>query len=180
MSERKEYTADDLNILEFDESIYDSVDLSRESFTKNLQDAAISARDFTRTLVTNMLPDAIEYTILYGCSYDGNPLVEDEKTYPEDNEHEPLTIVSVDEVTRLLWRDGFIPEWINVIVSHVNEDRTNVKLECCGRYSAMPRMMYHIQEGRPPFHVLGPPMPPEFGLGKRDGKFDLHYWRKDA
>lgn len=82
MIDRKEYTAADLKSIEFDESIYESVDLSRATFKRNLQDAAVLARDFTRTMVTNSLPDSIAYTILYGCSYDGNPLVEDEGHFP--------------------------------------------------------------------------------------------------
>lgn len=178
MTNYQDYIFDNLKLIKFDDSIYDSVDLSREGFAKNLEEAAKIALDFARTLVSNRLPDLIEYTVLYGCSYDGNPLVEDEKTYPEDYEDDPITTTSADEVTSLLWRDGFVPEWINVSVSHVNEERTNVNLQCCGRYSAIPRKMYHILQGRPPFLVLGPPTPPDFALGERDGKFDLN-WLED-
>ena len=178
MADRKEYTADDLEIIEFDESIYESVDLSRATFKSNLQNAAILARDFTRTMVTDMLPDAIAYVILYGCSYDGNPLVGDEKIFPDDYKDDPLSTNSAEDVTDRLWRSGFVPEWINVTVGHADEHFTHIKLECCGRYSATPRMMYHVLEGRPPFHVLGPPMPP--GYDHESGeKFNLH-WRKHA
>lgn len=178
MADRKEYTVDDLKSIGFDESIYESVDLSRPTFRRNLEDAAILARDFTRTMVTNTLPDSIAYTILYGCSYDGNPLVEDEKTFPDDYNGGPISINSADDVTDQLWRDGFVPEWINVSVSHEDKDRTNIKLECCGRYSSMPKMMYHVHEGRPPFHVLGPPMP--LGYKRESGaKFNL-YWQEKA
>ncbi|ELP35898.1 hypothetical protein RBSWK_00170 [Rhodopirellula baltica SWK14] len=174
----KKYTADDLQIIEVDESIYESVDLSRSAFKQNLQDAAFLARDFTRTMVTNRLPNPISYTIHYGCSYDGNPLVGDEKTFTDDYDDCPISTTSADDVTDRLWRDGFVPEWINVTVGHEDGDYTHIKLECCGRYSATPKMMYHVQEGRPPFHVLGPPMPP--GYEREDGaKFNL-YWRKDA
>lgn len=178
MANREEYTADDIKIIEFDDSIYESVDLSRAAFKRNLHDAAVLARDFTRTMVTNTLPDAIVYTIHYGCSYDGNPLVEDEKTFPADYSNSPVSTASADEATDCLWRGGFVPEWINVAVSHEDGRNTHIKLECCGRYSATAKMMYHVQEGRPPFHVLGPPMPP--GYEREDGaKFNL-YWRKDA
>ncbi|MFI4861301.1 MAG: hypothetical protein ACIAXF_11535 [Phycisphaerales bacterium JB063] len=178
MDERDEYKADDLDIVEFDESVFEAVDLSRDTFKKHLEEAATLARDFTRTLVTNTLPDPIAYTIHYGCSYDGNPLVQDEKTFPEDYDKAPITTESAEEVTANLWRDGFVPEWINVTVSREDAQFTHIKLECCGRYSARPRLMYHVHEGRPPFHVLGPPMPPDYG--REDGaKFNL-YWREDA
>ncbi|MAT70918.1 MAG: hypothetical protein CMJ58_15495 [Planctomycetaceae bacterium] len=178
MDERDEYTADDLDIVEFDESVFEAVDLSRDTFKKHLEEAATLARDFTRTLVTNTLPDTIAYTIHYGCSYDGNPLVQDEKTFPEDYDKDPITTESAEEVTANLWRDGFVPEWINVTVSREDGQFTHIQLKCCGRYSAMPRQMYHIHEGRPPFHVLGPPMPPDYNR-EDTVKFNL-YWREDA
>lgn len=178
MTDHTEYSDDDLELIEFDESIYDSVDLSRSVFKRNLVNAAILARDFARTMVTNTLPDEIVYEIHYGCSYDGNPLVEDEKTFPADYNGGPVSVTSADEVTDRLWREGFVPEWINVTVGHEDSDHTHIMLECCGRYSATPKMMYHVQEGRAPFHVLGPPMPP--GYRHEIGtKFNL-YWQKDA
>jgi hypothetical protein len=178
MSEPREYSADDIKVITPNEVDLAAVDLSREAFCTNLVESATLARDFARTLVTTLLPDQITYIVLYGCSYDGNPLREDEKTFPEDYDQEPPTSTSPDEITTLLWRDGFVPEWINVMVSHEDGEQTHIKLECCGRYSAMPEMMYHIQEGRPPFHVLGPPMPPDFE-SNQGSKFNL-YWRKDV
>jgi hypothetical protein len=176
--EPSQYNANDIKIIEFDDPIFDSVDLSRSAFKRNLQDTAILARDFTRTMVVNTLPDAIVYTIFYGCSYDGNPLIGDEKTFPDDYTDRPISTLSPDDVTKYLWRDGFIPEWINVTVSHEDGAHTYISLECCGRYSATVNRMYHIREGRPPFHVLGPPLPPDYE--SEDGaKFDL-YWQKDV
>jgi hypothetical protein len=172
MVDSKKYTAADLKIIDFDESVFESVDLSRDTFKKNLQEAATLARDFTRTLVKTLLPDEIAYTILYGCSYDGNPLIEDERTFPEDYDGELIITTSAEEVATMVWRDDFVPEWINVTVGREDGQRTHIKLECCGRYSASPKMMYHIHEGRPPFHVLGPPMLPGFD-GKQGTKFDL-------
>lgn len=170
---KKDSTAADPTIIKADGA---PVDLSRSAFKQHLQDAAIVARDFTRAMVINRLPDSIYYVIHYGCSYDGNPLVGDEKTFPEDYDCSPVSTASADEVADRLWRDGFVPEWINVSVSHEDEHFTHIKLECCGRYSATPRMMYHVREGLPPFHVISPPLPPGYephGIAK----FDL-YWQK--
>ncbi len=177
MTDRKNYTAKDPNIIEFDESIFDSVDLSRSAFQRNLHDAAIEARDFTQTMVTNTLPDPISFIVIYGCSYDGNPLVGDERTFPDDYDENPISTTSADHVTDCLWRDGFVPEWINVTVDHEDGEFTHIKLECCGRYSATPTMMYHVHEGRPPFHVLGPKLPPGYEL-ESGLKFNL-YWQEE-
>ena len=176
MADRKEYTGKDIQVVKIDDSIYDAVDLSLAVFRQNLQDAAILARDFTRTMVTNQLPETIAYIIHYGRSFDGNQLRGDEKTFPDDYALGPVAAADSDEVATHLWRDGFMPEWINVTVSHGDECHTHINLECCGRYSATAKLMYHVQEGRPPFHVLGPAMPP--GYDRKSGdKFDLH-WRK--
>ena len=175
MDDYPEYTTDGIVFREPDDSEFDAVDLSHQGFQRNLVLAATSALAFARTLVSNRLPDELAYTIRYGCSYDGNPLVGDEKTFPEDYEQDSVTAESSAEVARKLWRDGFVPEWINVAVSGEDGVRTLVRLDCCGRYSASPRLMYHVREGYAPFHVLGPPVPP--GFVSADGsKFDLH-WR---
>lgn len=178
MTERKKYTIDDLQPVEFDESVFESFDLSLETFKTNLVTAAELARDFARTFVTNSLPEKVAFEVHYGCSYDGNSLVGDEKTFRDDYEGQRVSTESAERVASMLWRDGFVPEWINVTVSHEDGVRTFIKLECCGRYSATPRLMYHIHEGRPPFHVLGPPTPPDFDR-KLGNKFNLS-WRKDG
>jgi hypothetical protein len=177
MAELTDYSAESIQKITIDESVYDVVDLSRSAFKRNLEEAAIEARDFARTLVTNILPDPISYVIYYGCSYDGNPLIGDQKTFPEDYENEPLTTAASEEATQCLWREGFVPEWIDVQVSHEDGEQTYVTLSCCGRYSATSRNMYHVREGRPPFHVLGPSMPSNINH-KQGEKFDL-YWQKN-
>ena len=150
----------------------DSVNLSRDIFKKNLQEAAIITHDFTRTIVTTQLPDAIAYTILYGCSYDGNPLIDDEKNFPEDYDQELITTTSAEHVTNLLWRDGFVPEWINVTVSHEDGKFTYILLECCGRFTGMEKHLYHRGGGIPPFNpqVAMPGL--DYDL-ETDGKFPL-------
>jgi len=98
--------------------------------------------------------------------------VGDEQTFSDDYDAGPISTRSAEEVADRLWRSGFVPEWIHVTVSHEDGSDTHVKLECCGRFSATPRLMYHVHECRPPFHVLGPPMPPHYD-GKDGAKFDL-------
>lgn len=179
MSNINDYSEESIQKITIDESVYEAIDLSRPAFKKNLEEAATAARDFARTLVTNTLPDPISYIIHYGCSYDGNPLVGDEKTFPEDYDHEPLTTASSEEVTQCLWRDGFVPEWIDIKVSHEDGERTYITLWCCGRYSATPRKLYHVRGGHPPFQVVGPSMPHSIARKQPYEKFDL-YWNKKS
>jgi hypothetical protein len=176
MSDPAKYDAAQVRASRSDESVLQSVDLSRPTFKRRLIDAATGARDFARSFVSNALPDDIAYVVRLCCSYDGNPRREDERVFPEDYGTEPITTTSPEEVTAILWRDGFVPEWINVTVTHEDGARTYVELKCCGRFSAKPEMMYHIWEGRPPFHVLGPALPPEFDRDQ-PAKFDL-YWQQ--
>jgi hypothetical protein len=170
-------SAEDLSEID-DDSIYKSVDLSKPAFLDALVKSAIDSRDFARRFVSNTLPDGICYDIRFSCSYDGNPAEGDEKTFPNDANREPLIVDNAELVTQELWRDGFVPEWINVTVDRVDDCRTYIRLDCCGRFSATPEMMYHVHEGRPPFHVLSPPLSPHVDHENGE-KFDLH-WDKNA
>lgn len=48
---------------------------------------------------------------------------------------------------------------------------------CCGRFTAGNEFLYHKGEGYQPFHVLSPPLPPDFEGIEKGEKFNL-YWRK--
>lgn len=176
MSDKK-YTAEDIKPIKPKSDIGCRVDISREAFEKNLISATQHALEFARTLVVNMLPDKIRYIVYLGASYDGNPLEEGEQTFPDDYAERSRCFLDSTEVVELLWREGKVPEWINVSVESEYGEATNVKLECCGRYSNNIAHIYHAHEGRAPFHVLGPPMPPGHDLSEKGKKYEL-YWEK--
>lgn len=171
------YSADDLEIISFDYDLLEQVDISRKGFEENLGKAAHQARDFTREMVTNDLPDEMIFLVRLGCSYDGNPLRDGEYTYPEDYSERERLCSNLSQIVDLLWRDGRVPEWINVEVHDADKNHTHIELTCCGRFSSDKKRMYHLQEGKAPFHVLGPSLPPEYTFGEKQDKFDLH-WRK--
>ncbi len=170
----KKYNPEDIKVLKADPRWWDEVDISMMGFAKNLNNAAVAARDFARGYVEENLPDEMRYVVCLGCSYDGNPLSEDEKTFPEDYNEPERKCSSQDEVVKLLWRQGMVPEWINVEVDDVDSRNTVIKLICCGRFSSNKRTMYHPTEGRAPFHVLGPSLPLDYVEGV---KFPL-CWNK--
>jgi hypothetical protein len=66
---------------------------------------------------------------------------------------------TADQVIELLWRDGLVPEWINLSVYSSTTEATVIEVLCCGRYTANSELLYHEHEGYPPFHVLGPTLP---------------------
>jgi len=175
----KKYTADDIKPLKQDSSKWDNVDISRGGFMKNLNQAVCVTRDFTRGYVINHLPDSMKYLVCLGCSYDGNPLTETEVTFPAADENTEKLCETQNDVVELLWRDGVVPEWVNVQVHDADENYTYLRLECCGRFSAEKSDMYHPHEGRAPFHILGPDMPIDYQDSDNKVKFDLH-WRKNA
>lgn len=143
-------------------------------FRERLRDAATSARDFARTLVEERLPDNLVFRIRLNSSYDGNPLVGDERVYPEDSKPErafALRECTEDRVVSTLWREGAVPEWVNLSVIGETEDATLVEVVACGRFTADEAHLYHQAEERSPFHVLGPTLP----AGHVDGqRFSIH------
>ena len=77
-----------------------------------------------------------------------------------------------------LWRDGRIPEWIDITPYEVDGSFLYSELRCCGRFTDEETHLYHKQEGYPPFHVSGPIVPVGYRDLEQDGKFDLHCYRE--
>lgn len=48
-----------------------------------------------------------------------------------------------------------------------------IRLLVCGRYSALTELLYHEQEGNPPFHVKSPVLPPGWESVEQHGRLDL-------
>lgn len=175
---KKIYTSDDIKIVNPKNNQSHKVDISQVGFERSLVEAARCALEFARQLVINNLPDKIRYDVILGCSYDGNSLEQGEYTFPEDYDNGQRLFENREDVVGLLWKDGKVPEWVNVSVESEDGVFTNVKLECCGRYSSNVEHVYHAHEGRAPFHVVGPPMPPEVESREHTQKYDL-YWNKN-
>ena len=156
-----------------------------------MQVATAGVLIFTRSLVSDELPDVVLYLVRPNSSYDGNPLRDDEEVFPQDSLSEGqkhLPPMDATGVVEFFWRNGGkVPEWINMSIERADTAHTFVRLFCCGRFTAG-SCLYHTQEGYPPFHVLGPPFPAHW-QGRREktleeliaeyGKFrlpDPHPW----
>ncbi|WP_086929644.1 hypothetical protein [Agarilytica rhodophyticola] len=166
----KKYSAADIPVLKAENTYLELVDISYNRFKENLDQAIVRAVEFAKTLVINTLPDRIQFIVFLGASYDSE-LQEGEITYPDDYLDVERLRESVEDVFPLLWREGSVPEWVNIYVESCDEKFTRVRLDCCGRFSSQPEKMYHAHEGLAPFHVLGPPRPKGAEQGE---KFQLN------
>jgi hypothetical protein len=77
---------------------------------------------------------------------------------------------------KYLWVDGKIPQWINFTVHAADAAYTYIEISICARLTADNASLYHQQEGNPPFHVLGPELPPGWVSIAKSSKFSLG-WR---
>ncbi len=93
--------------------------------------------------------------------------------YPADQGNEPSRDLAEDEAIALLWREGTIPEWIDISVCDAVSGATIVELLVCGRFTANDALLYHQKPGRAPFHVVSPPLPPGHSEGQRFGLSDV-------
>ncbi|MFN0020270.1 MAG: hypothetical protein ACKVP0_18570 [Pirellulaceae bacterium] len=131
--------------------------------------------EFTRTFVIQEIPETPRYRVRcnksHDVAHDGTSLTAfPQDSLPGQEFHGPWTGVAVID---FLWRDGRVPQWIDVSVVDVEGDTTFIELYCCGRYVAEEERMYYSPK-MGPFGVKGPPLPPSWDDKKRE-KFDLHW-----
>ncbi|MGW4245709.1 hypothetical protein [Nocardia sp. NPDC004722] len=147
--------------------------MERETLRERLAVAAASARDFARKYVLEDLPAPLVFRVRLNQSFDGHPPASQEARFPEDSGYDravALRRCDFDTVVDELWRDGRVPEWVNVTAIGTTGAATLIELVCCGRFTADADRLYHRHEGNPPFHVLGPTLPP-----LHDGnRFSIH------
>lgn len=149
--------------------------MERELFASRLREAAVAARDFARKYIEEPLPDPTLFRLRLNNSYDGNPRVGDEHVFPEDSaleRAEKLKLCTEELVIDELWRGGRVPEWIDVAVIGENGAATLLQLMCCGRFTADESLLYHLREGRSPFHVTGPALPVRYTDGQKFSIYD--------
>jgi len=131
-------------------------------------------------LVVNSLPEAHAYIVELNQSFDENPLAQDETVYPEDQT--PIGDVSaplsIGDVVELLWRDGSVPEWIDIAPVRVTDYQTIFQLICCGRFTENPDRLYYRDSEWSPFGIKSPTLPSRWT--EDDGPFDLNLTRYDA
>jgi hypothetical protein len=154
--------------------------MDRATFENRLRSAAEKTVLFAQEHVWQTLHDDIVFLICPNQSYDGNPQIGDEEVFPKESLpegqcHGPW---GFKEVIDFLWRNGKVPEWINIAVTSEDGQRTVVALRCCGRFTAQEELLYHRYIGGvPPFSIKSANLPPGWESVEDSGKFDL-YWEE--
>jgi hypothetical protein len=152
--------------------------VDRSTFAKRLSQATTRAHDFAQTLVVEHLPASFKYRVRLNSSYDRNPLRGDEMLYPDDGSAEAgrrSWSLGFAEAMDLLWRDGSIPEWINVSAVDAVESWTVIELRACGRFTRLDELLYHHEQGLPPFEIHSPAYPASTAGEKPHPRFSIHH-----
>lgn len=134
----------------------------REVFATRFAASARRAWQFAQSLVCEDLPPTLVFLMRLNQSYDAHPAHPGEVRYPQDGSRDravTLRRCDMDTVLGELWRDGRVPEWVDLTVVDETGTATVVEVVCCGRFTNDEARLYHAGEGAPPFHVLGPALP---------------------
>jgi hypothetical protein len=157
--------------------------MDNRSFVDRLARASEFCREFTRQFVCDALPEASEYFVALNQSYDGNPLRAGEVTFPDDPQRHGECVGPIDAtvVASLLWREGKVPEWIDIWVWGTDQQNTYFKLICCGRFTDREELLYYSWNSWnelpvAPFGVKGPAYPQRLALEAPGGKAVEKYW----
>ncbi len=149
--------------------------MDRQAFEERFRRAARRARDFAQSFLEEPLPSELRFRLELNASFDGNPLHENERVFPQDSDpRNQRALSNVDEAGALaaFWRDGLVPEWIDLSVVGASAAATLVGALTCGRFTADDWLLYHQDEGYAPFHVLGPSLPGGYVDGQRFSIYD--------
>jgi len=153
--------------------------MEKELFEKRLKESSEKAIAFSRQFIIQNIPSDYSYRIFTNQSYDENPLIDDEEVFPDETLKKGTYLAkrNIQDVSAYLWRDGKVPEWINMTIHDFKKYHTFIALECCGRFTKNDALLYHHHGGWPPFHLLGPATPPDWENIDKNGKFNF-FWRK--
>jgi hypothetical protein len=154
--------------------------MDRSTFETRLRTAAQQAVQFARQYVREQLRDYVAFLVYPNQSCDEHPREGDEAVFPEESlpkgrHHGPW---QVNEVVSFLWRDGKVPEWIDIAVHSVDVRHTVLRLYCCGRFTGQDGLLYHHSKGVPPFSVKSPDLPPGWESVEASGRFTLDWWQQ--
>jgi hypothetical protein len=146
-------------------------------FATLLDTSTANAIAFARSMVLDDLPNSYIYRVFPNQSCDEH-LGPDELVYPDDSLVDVHDYIEMgrDDCIHFLYRDGRVPEWIDISVGAVDHEFTYIYLRCCGRFTANDERLYYNQFDRGPFGVKSPAIPPNIELGDREIKF----WIGDA
>ena len=157
--------------------------MTREELARRLNAATARVIAYARELVVNQVPDEHRFDIKiipHGSHHEGplvDPLLLD---LWHRSRHGVLAEQTAEQVVNELWHEERVPEWIDISLDAIElprDDRWRVVsfIEVrCSRTLVHDAELWYANEGLPPFHMLGPPMPHEWSQRHTDanGRFD--------
>ncbi len=123
------------------------------------------------------VPDAYALLVHPNSSFDGH-LRSGEVTFPDDSLPEGARVgpLSPEDFVTRFWREGCVPEWIDVRAWEVTAAATLLEVQVCGRFTDRLELLYHQERGIPPFHPLGPALPPAYEVdAPAIQRFDINW-----
>jgi hypothetical protein len=144
--------------------------MDKVTFSERLREITAINRDFAARFVSNELPLSSRYVVRLNQSFDGNPLKQGERVFPNDTD--PAMPLAADEVVDLLCRNNLVPEWIDISIERADSEHTYFQLLCCGRFTADDPLLYYRDGGSAPFGCKSPSFPPRWS--EEQGRFDLN------
>ncbi len=148
--------------------------MQQSEFTRLLDVSTANAIAFAKTQLLDDLPDEYVYRVFPNQSFDDNR-DPDEIVYPDDSLksiHDHIEMTR-DDCIRYLYREGRIPEWIDISVGATDASLTYIDLRCCGRFTDNDERLYYNRCQRGPFGIKSPAFPPGIPLGEKKPKFRL-------
>ncbi len=141
-------------------------------FERLLDTATASAIAFARTMILDTLPNSYIYRVFPNQSHDENRRP-DVVVYPEDS---LPSLNDYIEMTReqcliFLYRNGRIPEWVDLSVGYADAMLTYVNCHCCGRFTDDDQRLYYNHRQLGPFGVKSPIFPKSIPFGDKNPKF---------
>lgn len=151
--------------------------MTRDQFSEHLRQSTLRSHELALMCVENDLKPPFTFLVKLNQSYDGNPPAGGEVIPKEIRAKGNSTIgpLSHDEVVSLLWLDGLVPEWVDIIPWEATSGGLTFQLTCCGRFAEEVPLLYHQQEGFPPFHAPGVWMPFEWKSVEENGRLNLNW-----
>lgn len=146
--------------------------MDRNTFLHNLEKASIQVVELTKTYCYNDFVSEHRYIIRPSSPSTAEFLTPVERETIEFCERFHNSHLLASQVVSMLWKDGEVPQYIDICVAQANKEYTLLELFCSGRlcedeklYNQSPWLPFHLQ-------VI---MPPEWLKIERNGKFDVNW-----
>jgi hypothetical protein len=148
--------------------------MQQSDFVRLLDLATADAIAFAKTMLLDQLPEKYIYRIFPNQSYDDNRDA-DVIVYPMDSldSLDDYREMTRGDCIRFLYREGRIPEWIDISVGGADTNLTYVDCRCCGRFTNDDERLYYNRRERGPFGVKSPTFPHWIPMGEKSPRFRL-------